>query len=153
MRPESVFQIASNWSKIGKMTMTSQLADMTSSSSFICRCFVFLVKISYWSKFHVNVITGSGVMTIFFYKGLTRNPEIGHIPVWVLPNIWGQERVSDTKFGTNVSNEMLPNFAKCQLRHLSLLSYQGKTNREGKITPPLPPSHPPRLGLSLLFAL
>ena len=121
--------------------------------NFFWRCFVSLVKFSYWSKFHVNVITGSGVMTIFFYKGLTRNPEIGHIPVWVLPNIWGQERVSDTKFGTNVSNEMLPNFAKCQLRHLSLLSYQGKTNREGKITPPLPPSHPPRLGLSLLFAL
>ena len=31
---------------------------------------------SYRSKFHVNIITGSGVMIIFFYKGLTRNPEI-----------------------------------------------------------------------------
>ena len=27
-------------------------------------------------SFIVNIITGSGVMTIFFYKGLTRNPEI-----------------------------------------------------------------------------
>ena len=35
-----------------------------------------LIKFSYWSKFHVSIITGSGVMTIFFYKGLTRNPEI-----------------------------------------------------------------------------
>ena len=44
--------------------------------NFFWRCFVFLVKFSYWSKFHVNIITGSGVMTIFFCKGLTRNPEI-----------------------------------------------------------------------------
>ena len=114
MRPESVFQIASNWSKIGKMTMTSQLADMTSSSSFICRCFVFLVKISYWSKFHVNVITGSGVMTIFFYNGLTKSPEIGNTTVCVLPNIWRLGRVRDTKFNTNVSNKKLLNTAKCQ---------------------------------------
>ena len=48
---------------------------------FLLRCFVALVKFSYWSKFHVNVITGSGVMTIFFYKGLTRNPENRNTPV------------------------------------------------------------------------
>ena len=30
------------------------------------RCFVSLVKFSYWSKFHINIITGSGVMTISF---------------------------------------------------------------------------------------
>ena len=35
-----------------------------------------------------NIITGSRVMTIFFYKGLTRKPEIANTPVWVLPNIW-----------------------------------------------------------------
>ena len=37
--------------------------------------FVFLHKCSYWSKFYVNIniIIGSGVMTISFYKGLTRN--------------------------------------------------------------------------------
>ena len=52
------------------------------------RCFVSIVKFSYWSKFHVNIITGSGIMTIFFYKGLTRNSEIGNTHVWVFPNIW-----------------------------------------------------------------
>ena len=46
--------------------------------NFFWRCFVSLVKFSYWSKFHVNIITGSGIMIIFFYKGLTRNPEIGN---------------------------------------------------------------------------
>ena len=53
-------------------------------------------------------------MTIFFYKGFTRNPEIGITPVWVLPNIWRLGRVMDTKFGTNVSNRMLLNAAKFQ---------------------------------------
>ena len=78
------------------------------------RSFVSLVKFSYWSKFHVNISTGSGIMTILFYKGLIRNPEIGNTPVWVLPNIWRLGRVMDTKFGTNVSNRMLLNAAKFQ---------------------------------------
>ena len=33
------------------------------------RCFVSLFKFGYWSKFHVNMITCSGIMTIYFYKG------------------------------------------------------------------------------------
>ena len=41
-------------------------------------------------------------------------PEIGNIPVWVLPNIWRLRRVRNTIFGMNVSNEMLLNVAKCQ---------------------------------------
>ena len=53
-------------------------------------------------------------MTIFFYKGLTRNPEIGNTPVGVLPNIWRLGRVMDTKFDTNVSNRMLVKAAKFQ---------------------------------------
>ena len=73
-----------------------------------------LVKFSYQSKFHVNIIDGSGVMTISFYKELTRNPEIGNIPVWVLPNMWRLGRVRNNKFGTNISNKILPNAAKCQ---------------------------------------
>ena len=74
---------------------------------------VSLLKFSYWFKFHVNVITGSGIMTIFIFKGLTRNPEIGNTPVCVLPNIWRLGQVRDTTFGTNVSNRMLLNAAKC----------------------------------------
>ena len=65
--PESGVWTAPNWPKIQKITMTTQ---------FFWHCFVSLVKFSYWSKFHVNIITGSGIMTIFFYKGLIRNPEI-----------------------------------------------------------------------------
>ena len=63
-------------------------------------------------KFHVNIITGSGIMTNFFCKGLTRNPEIRNTPVWVLPNIWRLERVMNTKFGVNVSNRVSTNATK-----------------------------------------
>ena len=78
-------------------------------------CFlVFLVSFSYWSKFHVNIITGSGVMTIYFYKRLTRNPEMGNIPVWILLNIRRLGQDKDTKFGPDVSNEVLLNAKKCR---------------------------------------
>ena len=94
--------------------MTSQFSDMMSSSIFFWRCFVFQVRFSYWFKFHINIITGSGIMTVFFYKGLTRNPEIGNTPIWVFPNIWRLARETITKFGKNVSNTMLQKVAKCQ---------------------------------------
>ena len=113
MCPESGLRTAPNWPKIRKMTMMSQFSDMTSSSTFFDVVFVSLVKFSYWSKFHVNIITGSGIMTIFFYKGLTRNLEIRNTPVSVFPNIWRLGRVMGTKFGT-MSNRMLLNAAKFQ---------------------------------------
>ena len=113
---------------------------------FFWRCFVSLVKFSYWSKFHVNIITGSEIMTIFFYKGLTRNPEIGNTPVWVLPNIWRLGQVMDTKFGTNVSNKILLNAAKFQgYSSYRFWVIKGKPTSGGEITPlPLPP----KLGLN-----
>ena len=82
------------------MTITSQFLDMTLSS-------IFLTSL-------VNIITGFVIITIFFYKGLTGNLEIGNTPVWVLPNIWRLGRVMETKFGTKVFNKMLLNAAKCQ---------------------------------------
>ena len=106
MNPESGFRFPPN----RKMAMTSPFSDMTSSLG----CFVSLVKFSYWYKFHVNIITGSGVVTISFYTGLTRNPENGNNPVIVLPNIWRLGRVRNTRFGTNISNKMLLNASKCQ---------------------------------------
>ena len=67
---------------------------------FSWRFFVSLVTFSDWSKFHVNIVTGSGVITIFYYKGFTRNLEIGNTSVWVLPSIWKLGQVRNTKFGT-----------------------------------------------------
>ena len=77
-------------------------------------CFVSLVKFSYWSKFQINIITGSRVMTIYFHEGLIRNPEIGSNPVWFLLNIWRLGRVRDTKLSMYVSNKILLNSTKCQ---------------------------------------
>ena len=77
---------------------------------FFWRCFVSLVKFSYWSKFHVIIITGSEVS---IYKGFTRNLEIGNTNVWILPNTWRLGRARNTKFGAKfVSNKMLLNAAK-----------------------------------------
>ena len=88
--------------------MTSQFVDEA-----FWRCFLSLVKCSYWFKSHISIITDCGVMTIYFYKELTWNPEIRNTPIWDLPNIWRLERVRYTKFGTDVSNEMLLNATKC----------------------------------------
>ena len=59
------------------MIMRSQFNDLHHCEIFI-HCHDFLIKSSEWSEFHVNIITGSGVMTIFFFKGLTRNPGTGY---------------------------------------------------------------------------
>ena len=76
-------------------------------------------------------------MTIFFYKRLARNLEIGNTPVWVFPSIWRLARVMDTKFGTNVSNRMLLNVAKFQgYSFYRFWVFKGKpTGGGGKITP------------------
>ena len=49
--------------------MMPQFVDMTS-------------LFNYWSKLHANNITGSGVMTIFVGKELTRSSKFGNTPVW-----------------------------------------------------------------------
>ena len=59
-------------------------------------------------------MTVSRVMTIFVYKGLTRNPDIGNTKAWVLSNIWRLGWVRDIKYDTDVFNKWLLNTAKCQ---------------------------------------
>ena len=75
-------------------------------------------------------------MTIYFYKGLIRNPEI--------LNIWRPGQVRNTKLDTDVSNEMLLNAGKCQA--FTLFELLRENQQAGKITPP-PHLPPPRLGL------
>ena len=110
---ESGFGFAPNWLKIKKNDNDLTIFWHDVTVNFFWHSFVCPAKFSYWSKFHVNIITGCGIMIIFFYKGLTRNPGIGNTPVWILPNIWRLGQLRD-KFGTNVSNKKLLNAAKCQ---------------------------------------
>ena len=91
------------------MTMTSQFADMVSSSFFDA------------DLFHLsNLVTGPSFMSRslmvleLWQKGLTRNSEIGSTPARVLPSIWRLEQDGDAKFTTNIFNEMLLNAEKCQ---------------------------------------
>ena len=109
---------------------------------FFWRCFVSLVNFSYWSKFHVSIITGSGVMAILFNKRLGRNLEIGNTPVWVLPNICRLGQVRDTKFGMNISSKILLNAAKCQgYTFYRFWVIKGKPTEVGvKLLPSAPPT-------------
>ena len=118
--------------------MTSQFTNMTLFSFFLTLP-VTLVKFIYWSKFHVNIMTGSGIMTIFVYKWLTRNAEIRHTPVCILPNIWKLGWVRNTKFGTNVCNKRLLNAAKYQgYSFYCSWVITGKPTRGIKLPLPLP---------------
>ena len=94
------------------MAITSQSFDMTSMSIF----YVVLLLLS-------SLGTGPNFMSISsvllelwqsFYKRLTKHLKIGNTSVWVLSNIWRLGQVRNTKFGTNVSNKMLLNAAKCR---------------------------------------
>ena len=60
--------------------MTSQFGDMTPSSIFI-NVSVFLLSSLVTGPGFLLICTGSEEMIIFVYNGLTRNPEIGNIPV------------------------------------------------------------------------
>ena len=81
-------------------------------------------------------------MTIFFYKRLTRNPEIENTPAWVLPNIWRLGQIMGTKFDTNVSNRMLLSDAKFQGLSIycsEVIKGKSTGGGGGKITPSLHP--------------
>ena len=117
------------------MTRTSHFSDMT-SSTFFWRRLVSPVKFSYWSKFHVNIVTGSKVMTISFYEGLTRNPEIGKYSCLCFAQHLETGRVKNTKFGKSVSNKMLLNAAKCQgCSFYRFWNIKGKPTRVVKLPP------------------
>ena len=74
-------------------------------------------------------------MTVFFYKGLTRNPEIGNTPVCVLLNIWNPGQVRDTKFGKDVSNEMLLTATKGEGYSFYCFWVIKEKTQQGVITP------------------
>ena len=101
------------------------------------RCHVSPVKFSYWSKFHVNIITGSRVTTFCFIRNWPDISDIGNTLVWVLHNIWRLGQVGGIKFGANVSSKKLLNAAKFQDHSFcSFWIIKGKpTGEKWKITP------------------
>ena len=127
------------------MTLTSQIADMTSSSSFFDVVLLLLSILVTGSSF---MSISSLVLKLWQFSYIRGWPEIGNTPVWILANIWrlGQDR--DSKFGKNVSNKILRNAAKCQgysFYHFWVI----KEKPIGEIKLPHPPH---RLGLINLQA-
>ena len=88
IRPPDCSKLAKNLKNDNDVTIFRQDINV----KFFWRCFVSYVMFSYWSKFHVNFITGSGIMKIFVYKGLTRNPEIRNPPseFCTISGDWGE---------------------------------------------------------------
>ena len=84
MRKESGFQIAPK-SRKNDNGVTICQHDVKVKSFLTLFYYFFFVRFNYRIKFHVNIITGSGVMTIFFYKRLTRNPRTRNTLVWFCP--------------------------------------------------------------------
>ena len=113
-RAESGSQIAPNWPKIEKMTMTSQFVNMTSSQ-------IFLTLLCFSCQ---GLVTGPSFMSISplvlellqfsFIRNWAEIQKSEIPPFNFLPNIWRLQWVKDITFGMNVSNEMLLNAAKCQ---------------------------------------
>ena len=112
IRPPDCSKLAKNLKNDNDVTIFQHDVNIKISWLF----FVFLVKFSYWSKFHVKIITGSRIMTIFF---------IGDWPeIWKLET--GKPRLSFSQYletgasygyqicGMNASNRMLLNAAKFQ---------------------------------------
>ena len=109
--------------------------------NFFWHCFVSLSKFSYWSKFHVNIIIGFGVITILFIRDWSKIRE-SEIPLSEFCPISGYYGKSGHKFGANVSNKMLLNAVKCQgYRFYCFWVIKGKSTGGGNTFPP------PRLGL------
>ena len=111
--PESRLQIAPNWPKIQKITMTSQFSDMTSTSTFF-DAILFLLS---------NLVTGPSFMSIsslvlelWFFSFIRDWPEIrkSEIHTSEFFPISGDWCEFWKPFGTNLSNRMLLISAKFQ---------------------------------------
>ena len=126
--------------------MKPQISNMTSPSSFFDVILFVLSNLATGPSFVSISSISYGIMRIFFYKGLTRNLEIGITP-WVLRNIGRLGPVMDTKFGTMVSNRMLLNAAKLQGYSFSRFWVIKEKTTEGGHKIIVRP--PPRLELSI----
>ena len=113
------------------MAITSQFSDMTSSLIFFWRCFVSLVKFSYWSKFHVNIINGSGIMTISFIRDWPeiRKSEIPPSEFCPISRDWGKLWIPNLVRMSLIECYWMLQIPGLQL--LPFLSYWGKTSWGG----------------------
>ena len=102
---------------------------------FIWRCRVSLVKFSHWSKFHVNIMTRSGVMTIFDYWPEIRKSEIPLSEICTISGDWDKLGIPNLaqmfliKRLLNVQNATVTAFTVSELSR--------ENNKGVKFTPPI----------------
>ena len=77
------------------MTMTLQFINMRSQLLFEFSLFLLSSLIT---GLCFESISSLVHVSLFFYKGFTRNPEIKNISIWVLPNTCRLGRSMDTKY-------------------------------------------------------
>ena len=94
---------------------------------FIWRCRVSLVKFSHWSKFHVNIMTRSGVMTIFNYWPEIRKSEIPLSEICTISGDWDKLGIPNLTQMFLIKSYWMFKMPRLQL--LPFLSYQGKITR------------------------
>ena len=93
-------------------------------------CRVSLIKFSYWSKFHVNIITGSG---IFLLWPEMEKSEKFLSEFFAIPGDW----VRDIIFDTNVSDESYWIFIAKKLYFLRFFQFRLFLNTLSAINPKL----------------
>ena len=75
---------------------------------FFNRYYICLIKLSVWSRSHINMTFPFSIVNLFYVTDLTRNPEFFWNTVFILVNIWGLCRLSKNNFVDCVENRKLP---------------------------------------------
>ena len=74
--------------------------------------FLFFSQFSYCSKYHVNLITGSGAMKIFYVRALIKSSENKETPNWI------PKGLNDKAFKLSISPILNNNILICSTKRL-----------------------------------
>ena len=134
-------KLAINWKNYNDVTIFQHDVIV----KFFWGCFVSLSTFSYWSKFHVNIITSSGVMTIFFYRDWPeiRKSETPPSEFYPISGDWGKLGIQNLARMFLIKCYWMLQNARVTAFTISELLRENQQGREGEGTK-LPP---PRLGL------
>ena len=120
--------------------MMSQFAGMASSPIFFWHCLVSLVMFSYWSKFHVNIMTGLELWQFSFIKYW---PELWKLEIplskfFPISGDWGELGIPNLA-KLSLMNAKSLHVAKCQgYSFYRFWVIKGKSTGSKITLPPIP---------------
>ena len=134
MRPESGFRIAPNWQWQWCHNFWHEVIV-----KFLWLCFFSLVKFSYWSRFHVNIITGSELWQFLFIRDSPEIRKSKKTPSEFCPisGDWGEWRIPNLAWTSLIKYYAILQNARVTAFTISELL---RENQQGVKLPP--PSHP-----------